>query len=104
MLLCIIPEPMLPYQCKMPARENVPQAVVLLASALNAQLQPAEATLHPNLSALMQVHVKNRCAWINQSSDPKALVQLVHRFPNIKLWFSGAVSIGLLPHGCPVPS
>ena len=36
-----------------------------------------------------QVHVKNRCAWLNHSSNPAAFIRLVERFPNIRLWFSG---------------
>ena len=35
------------------------------------------------------VHVKNRCAWLNHSSNPEVFLGLVHRFPNIRLWFSG---------------
>ncbi|KAK9802059.1 hypothetical protein WJX73_008858 [Symbiochloris irregularis] len=41
------------------------------------------------IKAVLNVHVKNRCAWVNQSSDPKALMRLVHTYPCIKLWFSG---------------
>ena len=36
-----------------------------------------------------QVHVKNRCAWLNHSSEPAAFIRLVERFPCICLWFSG---------------
>lgn len=41
------------------------------------------------LKALQAVHVKNRCAWLNHSSDPKRFMRLVEKYPNIKLWFSG---------------
>jgi len=34
--------------------------------------------------------VKNRCAWLNHSSNADAFIALVHRHPNIRLWFSGA--------------
>lgn len=44
----------------------------------------------------MQVHVKNRCAWINHSTNPQAFLQLVQRFSNIKLWFSGGICPALL--------
>jgi hypothetical protein len=42
-----------------------------------------------NCEACLQVHVKNRCAWLNHSSNPAAFIRLVERFPNIRLWFSG---------------
>ena len=35
------------------------------------------------------VHVKNRCAWLNHSEEPQVFVDLVRRYPNIRLWFSG---------------
>ena len=35
--------------------------------------------------------MKNRCAWLNHSSNPGAFIRLVHSHPNIRLWFSGAV-------------
>jgi hypothetical protein len=41
------------------------------------------------LQVVQEVHVKNRCAWLNHSSNPTAFIRLVERFPNIKLWFSG---------------
>lgn len=41
------------------------------------------------LRVVQQVHVKNRCAWLNHSSDPKAFIRLTQRFPNIRFWFSG---------------
>ena len=34
--------------------------------------------------------MKNRCAWLNHSSNAGAFISLVHRHPNIRLWFSGA--------------
>ena len=34
--------------------------------------------------------MKNRCAWLNHSSNPGAFIRLVHSHPNIRLWFSGA--------------
>ena len=37
----------------------------------------------------MQVHVKNRCAWLNHSSNPERFVRLVDEHPNIRLWCSG---------------
>ena len=45
--------------------------------------------LGSGLKALQAVHVKNRCAWLNHSSDPKRFSRLVAQYPNIKLWFSG---------------
>ena len=33
--------------------------------------------------------MKNRCAWLNHSSNAGAFISLVHRYPNIRLWFSG---------------
>ena len=41
------------------------------------------------LQVVQEVHVKNRCAWLNHSSDPATFLRLVQRFPNIRLWFSG---------------
>jgi hypothetical protein len=42
------------------------------------------------LKAIQAVHVKNRCAWLNHSSDPSRFMQLVNKHPNcVKLWFSG---------------
>uniref|UniRef100_A0A061QWZ0 Calcineurin-like phosphoesterase n=1 Tax=Tetraselmis sp. GSL018 TaxID=582737 RepID=A0A061QWZ0_9CHLO len=41
------------------------------------------------LKVVQSVHVKNRCAWLNHSSDPGAFIRLVERHPNIALWFSG---------------
>lgn len=53
---------------------------------------------------LHNVHVKNRCAWLNHSSNPRAITDLVTAHPNVQLWFSGhfhlshdyARSIGVL--------
>ena len=39
---------------------------------------------------VQEVHVKNRCAWLNHSSNPGAFIRLVHSHSNIRLWFSGA--------------
>ena len=44
---------------------------------------------HFALPCLQTVHVKNRCAWLNHSSNPKVFMDLVRQHPNIKLWFSG---------------
>jgi len=41
------------------------------------------------LRVLQNVHIKNRCAWLNHSDRPERFINLVSRFPNIKLWFSG---------------
>lgn len=41
------------------------------------------------LKVMQTVHVKNRCAWLNHSSDPQRFMQLVEKNPNVKLWFSG---------------
>jgi len=41
------------------------------------------------LKVVQAVHVKNRCAWLNHSSDPGRFLRLVQSHPNIKLWFSG---------------
>ncbi|GAX76356.1 hypothetical protein CEUSTIGMA_g3802.t1 [Chlamydomonas eustigma] len=40
------------------------------------------------LKVLQNVHVKNRCAWLNHSDRPERFIQLVRKHPNIKLWFS----------------
>ena len=34
------------------------------------------------------VHVKNRCAFLNHSSNAGEFMQLVEEHPNIALWFS----------------
>lgn len=42
------------------------------------------------LKVIQELHVKNRCAWLNHSANPRAFVDLVGRHPGrIKLWFSG---------------
>ena len=41
------------------------------------------------LQVVQEVHVKNRCAWLNHSSEPAAFLHLVQCHPNIRLWFSG---------------
>lgn len=41
------------------------------------------------LKVVQAVHVKNRCAWLNHSSDPGVFLRVVEKHPNIKLWFSG---------------
>lgn len=41
------------------------------------------------LKAIQSVHVKNRCAWLNHSSNPQIFSELVQRFPCVKLQFSG---------------
>ncbi|PSC75593.1 calcineurin-like phosphoesterase [Micractinium conductrix] len=45
--------------------------------------------LGSGLKVVQTVHVKNRCAWLNHSSDPHAFIELVQQYPNIRLWFSG---------------
>jgi hypothetical protein len=45
--------------------------------------------LGSGLKAVQAVHVKNRCAWLNHSSNADHFIQLVRKHPNIKLWFSG---------------
>lgn len=45
--------------------------------------------LGSGLKAVQAVHVKNRCAWLNHSSNAEYFISLVRRHPNIKLWFSG---------------
>ncbi|KAG2491261.1 hypothetical protein HYH03_010467 [Edaphochlamys debaryana] len=41
------------------------------------------------LKVIQEVHIKNRCAWLNHSQDPKRFLDIVSRHKNIKLWFSG---------------
>lgn len=36
-----------------------------------------------------EVHVRNRCAWLNHTREPHRFLDLVRRHSNIKLWFSG---------------
>jgi hypothetical protein len=69
---------------------------------LENQLEAASAAKRPvimfthapimgsGLKAIQAVHVKNRCAWLNHSSDPSRFMKLVNKYPNcVKLWFSG---------------
>ena len=37
---------------------------------------------------VQSVHVKNRCAFLNHSSNAQEFMQLVEQHPNIALWFS----------------
>lgn len=59
--------------------------------AVTPQLHPYTTitlTLAPQV--IQELHVKNRCAWLNHSANPRAFVDLVGRHPGrIKLWFSG---------------
>ncbi|KAL6762491.1 Metallo-dependent phosphatase-like protein [Haematococcus lacustris] len=41
------------------------------------------------LKVIEEVHVKNRCAWLNHSDRPARFLALAARYPNIRLWFSG---------------
>jgi hypothetical protein len=41
------------------------------------------------LKVVENVHVKNRCAFLNHSDRPQRFIRLVEANPNIKLWFSG---------------
>eukprot|EP01025_Chloroclados_australasicus_P048044 TRINITY_DN5431_c0_g1_i3.p1 TRINITY_DN5431_c0_g1~~TRINITY_DN5431_c0_g1_i3.p1 ORF type:complete len:489 (+),score=62.67 TRINITY_DN5431_c0_g1_i3:838-2304(+) len=41
------------------------------------------------LRVINKVHVKNRCAWLNHSSNPEIFMQIAQKHSNIKLWFSG---------------
>lgn len=41
------------------------------------------------LKVLTEVHVKNRCAWLNHSERPERFAELAQRWPNVRLWFSG---------------
>lgn len=43
----------------------------------------------PRPQVLHNVHVKNRCAWLNHSSNPRVFPDLVRRHPNVRMWFSG---------------
>jgi hypothetical protein len=45
--------------------------------------------LGSGLKVVQAVHVKNRCAWLNHSSNAARFGELVARHPNIRLWFSG---------------
>ncbi|EFJ48704.1 hypothetical protein VOLCADRAFT_104564 [Volvox carteri f. nagariensis] len=41
------------------------------------------------LKVIQEVHIKNRCAWLNHSAQPRVFMDLVSRHRNVKLWFSG---------------
>jgi hypothetical protein len=41
------------------------------------------------LKVVENVHVKNRCAFLNHSDRPQRFIRLVEANSNIKLWFSG---------------
>lgn len=41
------------------------------------------------LTVIQSVHVKNRCAFLNHSSNADEFMRLVEQHPNICLWFSG---------------
>ncbi|BDA46759.1 probable 3',5'-cyclic adenosine monophosphate phosphodiesterase Cpd at N-terminal half [Coccomyxa sp. Obi] len=41
------------------------------------------------LTVIQSVHVKNRCAFLNHSSNADVFMRLVEQHPNICLWFSG---------------
>jgi 3',5'-cyclic AMP phosphodiesterase CpdA len=41
------------------------------------------------LKVVQNVHVKNRCAWLNHSDRPERFMQLVQKYGNVRLWFSG---------------
>uniref|UniRef100_A0A383VZZ7 Calcineurin-like phosphoesterase domain-containing protein n=1 Tax=Tetradesmus obliquus TaxID=3088 RepID=A0A383VZZ7_TETOB len=41
------------------------------------------------LKVVENVHIKNRCAFLNHSDRPQRFIRLVEANPNIKLWFSG---------------
>ncbi|GIL77319.1 hypothetical protein Vretifemale_6793 [Volvox reticuliferus] len=41
------------------------------------------------LKVIQEVHIKNRCAWLNHSGRPNTFMDIVSRHRNIKLWFSG---------------
>lgn len=41
------------------------------------------------LKVLQEIHVKNRCAWLNHSEDPSKFIDIVGRNPQIRLWLSG---------------
>lgn len=43
------------------------------------------------LQVIQELHVKNRCAWLNHSKNPEVFVQLCRQHANIKAWFSGHV-------------
>ncbi|PNW74215.1 hypothetical protein CHLRE_13g589870v5 [Chlamydomonas reinhardtii] len=42
------------------------------------------------LKVIQEIHIKNRVAWLNHSdANPHAFIDLVNKYKNIKLWFSG---------------
>lgn len=41
------------------------------------------------LKVVQNVHVKNRCAWLNHSDRPQRFIRIVERHDNVRLWFSG---------------
>jgi hypothetical protein len=41
------------------------------------------------LKVVQNVHVKNRCAWLNHSDRPQRFLALVEKYGNVRLWFSG---------------
>lgn len=41
------------------------------------------------LTSLQEIHVRNRCSWLNHSSNPQIFLEIVRQNPQIKLWFSG---------------
>ncbi|GLC68750.1 hypothetical protein PLESTF_000732800 [Pleodorina starrii] len=41
------------------------------------------------LKVIQEVHIKNRCAWLNHSANPRAFMDILARHRNVKLWFSG---------------
>ncbi|RMZ55005.1 hypothetical protein APUTEX25_000522 [Auxenochlorella protothecoides] len=45
--------------------------------------------LGSGVRSVLDVHVKNRCAWLNHSTNPHVFMELVESHPNIHLWFSG---------------
>lgn len=41
------------------------------------------------LKVINDLHIKNRCAWLNHSGNAHVFMDIVARHPRIKLWFSG---------------
>ncbi|KAJ9530124.1 hypothetical protein QJQ45_023414, partial [Haematococcus lacustris] len=64
-----------------------PQGCGLKVSAGTA----AASSAKPRRKVIEEVHVKNRCAWLNHSDRyvPARFLALAARYPNIRLWFSG---------------
>ena len=46
---------------------------------------------------VQSVHVKNRCAFLNHSSNAQEFMQLVEQHPNIALWFSVSPKVAWKP-------